>query len=174
MIIDIMLCDKCKQREAVVKFTQIIGNEKSVINLCKSCVEEQGLNNPLVDISKVFGKLIIGIISEHLTSKLVQTPKDDKGPVCNNCGLSWFEFQSLGRLGCSHCYEAFAKNMKFLLRRLHGCNRHVGAKYKNVYEGGRESIENLRKRLQKAVKEEKYELAAELRDTIREYKNKKK
>jgi protein arginine kinase activator len=163
-----MLCEKCHKREAVLKFTQIIGEEKKSLNLCKTCAEEQGLSNPLVDISKVFGKLIIAILSEHLSSKtdqLVSSEEDKR--VCSGCGLSWVDFKTTGRLGCPQCYDTYLEDMKNLLRRLHGSNRHIGKTLLKTTGNKKESIRSLKKKLQKAIEKEEYELAAELRDLIR-------
>lgn len=170
----IVLCDSCQKREAMIKFTQIIGEQKKIINLCKACALDKGLDNPLVDLSKVFGKLIIGIIDEHLSTKTNQEKGKKNNLICKECGLSWDKFQLTGRLGCPKCYESFIANMKFLLRRLHGCNRHVGCKTDKSLNYHKESIDQLEKRLKTAIDAEYYECAAELRDTIREKKQQQK
>ncbi len=165
-----MLCDKCYQREAVVKFTQVIGNEKNTLNLCKSCAEQQGLNNPLVDISKVFGKIIIAILGEHLTSQTSESVKEtEDGVVCGHCGLSWSDFKRTGRLGCPQCYDTYMDNLKTLLRRLHGSNKHIGKKIQKETEEVKESLDTLKRKLKRAIKNEEYETAAEIRDRIREW-----
>ena len=164
-----MLCEKCHQREAVVKFTQVIGSKKTTLNLCKVCAEKEGLTNPMLDISKVFGKLIIAILSEHLMSELTHpVDKEDKVRVCNGCGLSWADFMKTGRLGCPQCYETFAKELKVLTRRIHGSNKHIGNRLPVQLGKRKESVASLKRKLQNAVKKEEYELAAELRDRIRE------
>lgn len=163
------MCEKCHQREAVVKFTQVIGNKKTTLNLCKVCAEKEGLTNPMLDISKVFGKLIIAVLSEHLMSELTQqSEKENEARVCNNCGLSWADFTKTGRLGCPECYETFAKELKILTRRIHGSNKHIGNRLPVQLRGKKESVISLKKKLQDAIKKEEYELAAELRDRIRE------
>lgn len=161
-----MLCEKCHKREVMVKFTQIIGSEKKTVNLCKECAEEQGLNNPLLDISKVFGKIIVAILSDHLASKSTQGAASTDGKVCDVCGLSWAEFEKTGRLGCPHCYNTHLDNLKNLLRRLHGNNRHIGKPGRKAEEK-QESLDSLKKKLERAIETEDYETAAELRDSIR-------
>ncbi len=164
-----MLCENCHQREAVVKFTQVVGSEKKTLNLCKDCIEKQQFDNPLIDISKVFGKIIIAILSEHLASAAVPAvSKEDEENICSACGISWAEFQKTGRLGCTDCYESFKYPLKSLLRRLHGSNRHIGQKVKIDDKQENISLKELKKRLQTAIKNEDYERAAELRDQIRE------
>ena len=165
-----MLCEKCHKREANVKFTQVIGKEKKTLNLCKVCAEKQGLNNPLMDISKVFGKIIVAILSEHhLTSKTSKDKREvGKEIVCNNCGLRWEDFKASGRLGCAQCYDTYMEELKTLLRRLHGNNRHIGKNSPPDSVEKKKSLTLLKKKLKKAVEREEYELAAELRDHIRE------
>ena len=34
--------------------------------------------------------------------------------------------ESVGRLGCSHCYEAFAEHLGILLKKIHGSGQHLG------------------------------------------------
>jgi len=169
-----MLCEKCHQREAVVKFTQVIGTEKKTLNICDVCAEKQGLSNPMVDISKVFGKIIIAILSEYLASQTSQTVSEkDKKEVCKECGLSWADFKLTGRLGCPACYNTFVEHMKMLLRRIHGNNRHIGKPLGKHPKEKEETIRSLRKKLQKYICEENYEGAAELRDRIRKLEQKK-
>jgi protein arginine kinase activator len=165
-----MLCERCHQREAAVKFTQVVGNEKASLHLCKMCAEGQGLNNPLLDISKVFGKIIIAILSEHLASKTdTSSDQESDDTVCTGCGISWQEFKAKGRFGCAVCYDTFTENLKTLLRRLHGNNRHIGKNILSDVQRENESVISLKEKLQKAVEKEEYEVAAELRDRIRKF-----
>lgn len=163
-----MICENCHQREAVVKFTQVIGNKKKTLNYCQECAEKEGLNNPMMDISKVFGKIIIALLSEHLSSKSQQTiTEEDKKLICEVCHLSWADFKKFGRLGCPNCYETFHVHLNTLLRRIHGSNRHFGKKIK-IKQHGNRSMPLLRRKLKKAIADENFELAAVLRDQIRE------
>ena len=168
-----MLCENCHEREAMVKFTQVIGSEKKTVNLCKGCAEKQGLGNPLGDVSKIFGKIIVAILNEHLVSKTEQVsmPVEEQGISCV-CGLSWGEFEKTGRLGCSECYTTYEKNLKTLLRRLHGNNQHIGKSSQKNSKLGEESVAELKKKLKQAIKKEEYEEAAELRDRIRDLQRK--
>src|SRR2546422_371583 len=74
------------------------------------------------------------------------------------------------RLGCAQCYETFDAHLRDLLRRLHGSSQHVGERY--ITPGETEAdptrqLLDLREQLRKAVENENFELAAELRDRIR-------
>ena len=114
-----MLCELCHEHEATVKVTQIINNEKKEISLCKACAEKQGLTNPLANIPALFGGLL-GLIKEEPISK-----KQSSKLKCPECGLTFNEFQKTGLLGCGHCYDCFMDELKILLRRIHGSNKHI-------------------------------------------------
>jgi protein arginine kinase activator len=162
-----MICEKCHQREALVKFTQVIGDEKKTLNLCTSCMEKQGLDNPMIDISKVFGKIIVALLSEHLISQSQESvTEEDKKLICPVCHLSWADFKKMENLGCPNCYKAFSRQLNVLLRRIHGNNKHFGSNIQTI-EKTKESIPILKKKLKEAVQDENYEMAAELRDRIR-------
>ena len=165
-----MLCENCHQREATVRFTQVLGSEKKNLNLCNTCAEKQQFDNHLVDISKIFGKIIIAMLSEHIVTKTPDV-SDEKieGEKCGQCGITWKHFEKTGRLGCADCYESFMDPLKVLLRRLHGTNRHIGPNLKESIKHTSGSVQALKKKLQSAIKKEDYEKAAELRDQIREY-----
>jgi protein arginine kinase activator len=167
-----MLCEDCHQREVMVKITQVIGSDKKTINLCKDCAEKQGLNHPLFDISKVFGKIIVAILSEYIKSKTSVTITPSDGKTCSKCGLAWTDFKKTGRLGCPQCYEEYEKNLKTILRRIHGNNFHIG-KSVNTAERQKETLPKLKKQLEQAIAEEEYENAAQLRDRIREIMHKR-
>ncbi len=166
-----MLCELCHQKEAVVKYTEAVGENKTTLNLCRACAEEKGLSNPWIDLSKVFGKLIVTLLGEHLILKLDAEKKDKKeeGTVCPVCGLSWSTFQKTRKLGCAACYDAHKAALMVLLRRLHGTNKHIGGSGKTAAKTTPSpSVPVLKRRLKEAVQKEEFELAAELRDRIRE------
>ena len=79
----------------------------------------------------------------------------------------------LAKLGCSECYQVYAQGLESSLRRIHGNSQHLG---KIPIRGGekvliKKQIELLKNKLQEAVKEEKYEEAAEIRDSVKEMEN---
>jgi protein arginine kinase activator len=41
-----MLCCICKEKKATVRLTQIVGDKKRKIDLCKKCAEIKGVNDP--------------------------------------------------------------------------------------------------------------------------------
>lgn len=160
-----MICQLCGINEATIKFTQVINHQKMEMHVCKSCAEEKGLTNPLSAFPKIVGGLILGIIGE-LPEKARHEHIDLK---CNNCQLSWNEFQDKGLLGCGHCYDSFKEPLKKVLRKMHGSNKHIGDRPANQRViGSIDELETLQKELERTIKSENYEHAAKLRDRIRD------
>jgi protein arginine kinase activator len=89
---------------------------------------------------------------------------------CGACGFSQADFKKTGRLGCSQCYETFSEGLQSLIKGMHKGVVHLGKKPSRLAKSlEREAqIKTLKKDLSKAVLEENYESAAELRDQIRQ------
>ena len=59
-----MLCEKCKVREANIKYTEIINGVKTEHNLCSHCAKEMdfGQYTALLDGEFPLGKLLSGLL----------------------------------------------------------------------------------------------------------------
>jgi protein arginine kinase activator len=89
--------------------------------------------------------------------------------TCESCGTTHQDFKKGGRLGCEACYHVFRPVLEPLLDGMHAGINHLGkipsrSVQKKVVE---DTEEVLSKALKKAVEEENYEKAAELRDRLR-------
>jgi protein arginine kinase activator len=94
---------------------------------------------------------------------------DEEEPRCASCGMTYSEFNRTGKFGCPDCYESFKEEITPLMRRIHGHSKHAG-KVPNRGSGVFRTvtqIKRLRQHLQKLVREEQYEQAAQVRDEIR-------
>ena len=86
------------------------------------------------------------------------------------------DFIDTGMFGCSECYDVFSNPIDSLLKNLHGTAKHIGRGAKGEGEPIKEKVESkkltkkeeLEAKLEKAIKEERYEDAAKLRDEIKE------
>jgi len=151
-----MKCHHC-DNQATVHLTQIINGQMHKMDLCESCAQEKGVTNP--------DNLSIG-------SLLDDQPKFDSSTAsltCESCGTTHQDFKKGGRLGCEACYHVFRPVLEPLLDGMHAGINHLG-KVPTRSVGKKKVVENedaLRKALQKAVEEENYEKAAELRDRLK-------
>ena len=114
-----MKCQDCGERESKIHLTQIINNEKVVLNLCKECAAKRGFHSPLDNIPFPLANFLAGMLGEEESTK---GTKALTGPdlTCPNCGMTFEEFSRLGRFGCGQCYTAFRERLQGLLRKIHG------------------------------------------------------
>ena len=158
-----MTCESCGSTDAVVHLTQIVNDEMSTHHLCEKCAAEKGLQTapemqelPLLD---VLSKMTQESVAE----------RDWGDDECSFCGMTYKDFKKTGRLGCPHCYETFGASLPALLRRIHGGSKHVGKVYLPPDPSASEMerrVEGMRRRLERAVRSEDFERAADIRDQI--------
>ena len=155
-----MNCDVCKQNQATVFLTQIVDGKMQKVNLCESCSKEKGVTDPT---GFALADLLLGL---GAAQEMEQSGTVQKCPVC---GFSQADFKKTGRLGCSACYETFAEGLQTLLKGMHKGTEHVGKKPSRLAKSleREENLKSLQRDLKKAVAEENYESAAELRDKIK-------
>ena len=157
-----MDCQSCKTKKATVHLTEIVGNkEKRELHLCEQCAQQQNAS----------GMEIMGLISSAFGPAAKAGGAETAELKCETCGLAYPEFRSRGRLGCPQCYEVFRAALEPLLEKIHGPGKHVGKTPGGPPAADRSREKHLvalRRQLQAAVKGENYELAAKLRDDLRQ------
>ena len=161
-----MMCDDCGSGKAVIHLTQIVNDEMKSLHLCEKCAQAKGLetggsveSSPLSDFLAQMGE-----------GESASVPAMVQKDVCSFCQLTFSQFRESGRLGCPHCYPSFESHLRSLLRRIHGSTQHVGKVYLPPDPSQSDldrRLQTLRKKLQRAVSNEDFERAAELRDEIR-------
>ncbi len=172
-----MLCQDCNKKDATIHLTQIVNNEKVVLNLCKNCAEKRGFHSPFEQMPFPLADIVSGMVGPMMPESKGKKKKEAKGNMkCPNCGLTFSEFGKIGRLGCPNCYTAFKPELSNLLRRIHGSADHRGQIADTPAEDAKYLREDqrLREELRKAIEDENFEMAAELRDRIRELTGKAK
>ncbi len=177
-----MLCEKCKIREANIKYTEVINGVKNEHNLCSQCAKEMdfGHYSAIFDGEFPLGKILSTLLgvegSSHKEDKLQQI-------VCPVCKTSYQEFVENSRFGCPDCYSVFDLLIGDKMKKLQGSSAHTGKKPKfqkiaaipKTVGGSQaepelsrdEKLEVLKARLQEAVLKEEYEMAAQYRDQIK-------
>jgi protein arginine kinase activator len=157
-----MLCDQCGERDASVHLTTIVDNEVRQQHLCEKCAAERGVETT-VAVPK-------HPLSAFLHEVQAQAAAATESGKCTFCGTTMSDFRATGRWGCSHCYTAFEPSMRELLRRVHGNAKHAGRTYAPPAPALDENatiLGELKDRLRRAIENEQFEVAADLRDKIR-------
>ena len=160
-----MLCDECRERDAVVNLTQIVNNAVSQLHLCEQCAADRGVETTVATPQHPLGAFLQAVQAQPGGGAGA-----GEGAGCTFCGTTMRDFRATGRLGCARCYLAFERNLRELLRRVHGSSRHVGRAYRHPEPERLEKaalLGELRERLRRAVEGEQFEQAASLRDRIR-------
>ena len=178
-----MLCEKCKMREANIRYTEVVGGVKTEYNLCSHCAREMdfGHYSAVFDTDYPIGKLLADLFG--LNADGGENDEFDVNQVtCPTCHTAYSDFVKDSRFGCPDCYRVFDLLMSENIKKVQGSDTHTGKRPLYNREGGQEgagedeetrllkSIEILDSRLKEAVQEEEYEAAARYRDEIRELK----
>jgi protein arginine kinase activator len=97
-----------------------------------------------------------------------ETPRTE---CCPGCGMAPAVFRAKGRLGCPRCYTTFRTDLMPLLQRIHESQTHTGRLPSTMSQAPApidpQDLSDLRQKLEDAVRGERYEEAAELRDQLR-------
>jgi protein arginine kinase activator len=158
-----MLCDNCRENDAVVTLTKIVQGEVRTERLCERCAAAQGVETSVALAKHPLGDFL------HAAQQQATGPNAETAH-CDFCSMSLRDFRTTGRLGCALCYASFERSLRELLRRVHGSSRHAGRRYEAPRSEEMQranSMLELRDRLRRAVDSEQFELAASLRDQIR-------
>ena len=164
-----MKCDLCGHDDATVHLTEVINDNVSKLHLCDKCAKAKS-----EEMHSHFG------LSDLLSGLMDFGPAVEKEAMaaanakCFGCGMTYYDFQKAGRLGCGKCYEAFEKNLSELLRKIHGGDRHVG---KMPFHGesvlkDQEDLKRLKNELGELIRSEEFEKAALLRDRVKDLESK--
>ena len=109
----------------------------------------------------------------------IDKPKIKK---CETCGNTYEDFIQKTKLSCENCYKTFNTELDNVIKKLQGFNKHIGKQYVQMGESKTEIVEDkktekeitideLKEKLNQAIKEERYEDAAVYRDEIKKRGN---
>ncbi|MCP4652779.1 MAG: hypothetical protein GY858_05275 [Candidatus Omnitrophica bacterium] len=154
-----MLCDICHKSSATVHFTEIVNGKVQELHVCPACAKGKTTEfKEQLNIPDLLGGFL-GSSSPSRRSML----------KCPMCGLTYGQFKKEGRLGCGNCYIVFREQMVHLLKNIHGSIEYMGKfpQKRKKKVTGENKLQQLKKKLERAVKLEEYEDAARLRDQIK-------
>jgi protein arginine kinase activator len=158
-----MLCLICKEKEATVHLTQIAGEKVQKVDLCEECAKQKGVNDP-AGFSLADLMLGLGAAQE------IEQAAGGADVKCPKCGFTQADFKKTGRLGCAACYQTFAEGLEGLLKTMHKGVKHAG-KIPGSLKQSRDladTLKKLEKKLSKAIADEDFEIAANVRDEIKQ------
>jgi protein arginine kinase activator len=181
-----MKCDHC-DRDATVHEVTMRNGVRIEKHLCDDCAAQRGVtvqpNAPINELLKQF-------MTQGITPGIQVVPQSRQS-ACPTCKLAFAEFKQQGMLGCPDCYRAFEGQLMPLLERAQeGGQEHTGKRPRRMtIAGGQEKpratpaapsptaapsqadrerlLATMRKALETAISQEKYELAAKIRDQIK-------
>jgi protein arginine kinase activator len=182
------LCSSCQKAPATIVLMDLDGGSvSSQQHLCSPCAEKLGVVQPKAPM-----KMSAELLEDLLGSVQGKAARQRRESGCAGCGLTVQQFKNTGRLGCPRCYETFRTDLVPLLQRVHESSQHKGrlpgvlqpttqtptptpparepAAWKAPAAKTKSKTDELvvlRKRLEDAVRGERYEEAASLRDALR-------
>lgn len=161
-----MLCQKCHKRNASVHIKQVINGKITEAELCSECASKDELGGFFNTKSS---DLFSGFFSDSIFGNEVVKPQK----TCPVCKTTRNDLAVSGRAGCAKCYEVFEDELKKIIYGIHGNALHSASrpgKHEERLKKSRE-IEALKLEQGKAVEEQNYEKAAEIRDRIKALEN---
>lgn len=162
-----MLCQKCKVNEANTHVKSVVNGHYEEYMLCHECAKSMGYTNMMSDFHSDFDSILGSFFSNAL-------PERSQTVRCKVCSSTYHDIQKSGQVGCANCYEVFLSDLMPSIRRIHGNTTHCGKKPCDVVNNTEEKVETadelskLKAELKNAIDEQNFELAAELRDKIKE------
>ncbi len=150
-----MLCQNCRKKPAEVIIEINDENKKERISLCRDCFKDY-YHQFLKDTFKE----LLHIVEENFFKY---------NDYCPYCGKSWKEIEESKKIGCINCYKTFKERLNGILEKIHGKKKYRGKAPKSSGEKLEEIMKN-RILLSKAIEEENYEKAAEIRDYLKKLK----
>ena len=164
-----MLCQHCQKNEATTHVKTMINGEYAEYRLCPECAHEMGYDAMFPDFTADFGGLLGSFLSAALPARSGATH-------CKLCGSTMNDIKKTGKVGCAECYDTFFSELMPTIRSIHGNTEHIGKRpvieYETVEDAkpadSGDSLADLKAQLKKAIEDENFERAAELRDKIKE------
>lgn len=193
-----MLCSNCGKNEANVRYTRIINGEKTEYSVCEECAKKLGIDDIDFNMPINFSNFISDFFDEDTLLPSFSSQKTNKCPKCGLTYDEFAQSGRLGCGECYSAFgskiDAVLRNLHGTSKHkgrapkniLSSSNSKDNANHLNLAhnppddtriakpsteeENKKARISELNKELQLAIKEERYEDAAKIRDEIKKMK----
>ncbi len=149
------LCEVCRVNTATIHLTQVEHGEPITRHLCQDCAEDEG---------------IPGLPEMGQTEQQDSIEQEEILPLtCPHCNTNEDQIAGSGEVGCAQCYSIFRTLIQEKGDFRSNYQRYDGKKYRQSGSRSFQSeLDTLRRELGAAITQERFEVAAVLRDRIRE------
>ncbi len=161
-----MICNCCKKTEAVFSIEHVFAGVSKNIYLCRECASKIGLDkfsdNVEISITNILKK------DEKINKKEFKSSR-----FCPTCGQNLSDIIIKQKIACLDCFTVFEKEIKEFLHTKKTDIKYTGKiplKYNDDFDKAM-SVIKLKQKLQNAVENEEYELAAFFRDELKNLEN---
>ena len=163
-----MICQICGKHTASMLVRQIVNETTKELHLCRVCAKKYNIyaddRDVAISLKAIFDELLPQLDAREKTSG------SGHPLVCPDCGMTLSRVKEEKILGCSRCFFYFRDTVLKLMQETSGEVFYAGnlPMQPEIFSGAAVSLQHLEEELQKAVENEEYELAAYLRDKIKE------
>lgn len=155
-----MLCDKCKLKDAIFHKTVIINGESFETHLCADCVSQ----TDWAEFESWEDDFVPNFFETFESFAFPQISYNEK--KCDKCKSTFRDFLRRGKLGCDKCYETFEMEIRDMLENMESpIDLDLG-----IEEAEPSRLFQLERDLNKAIEEERYEDAGEIKKQINKLK----
>ncbi|MCC8015976.1 MAG: UvrB/UvrC motif-containing protein [Clostridiales bacterium] len=167
-----MKCQHCNKNEATTYIKRNINGKVTEMHLCSECAAKLGVMQEFGPESFFADSFLGNLLGAGIPAMNIISGIDR----CEYCGSTFNDIVNSGKVGCSNCYSKFSDKLEPSIVKLHGNTSHIGKHltYTQVDDEGEKAEEKqpdeltkLKNELKQAVKEQRFEDAAVLRDKIK-------
>ena len=163
-----MICQICGKHNASMLVRQIVGGKTKELYLCRACAKKHHIYSDDKEMS-----LSLKAIFDGLVPKLGAREKVNESAhpfACPDCGMPLSSVKEKKVIGCPRCFFYFRDTVLKFMQEGSGEIFYAGnlPLQPETFSDVAVSLQHLEDELQKAVENEEYELAAYLRDKIKE------
>ncbi len=160
-----MLCQKCHKNLATVRYAEVIDGQVKELHMCSGCINEH-------HAQEASGFALSGDAPAPRRNVRRRKPSVSltANVECQTCGSESKQIAEEAMVGCAMCYDTFGDELENLVRERHAALIHRGkAPSRDDHrEQLRVELQTKRALLRSALKSERYEEAATLRDQIQD------